>query len=64
MRRVTAAEIERLQAEIERLQAEHQAVLDCINLYGDETLHSALDGIGWPTAEPGKRALVALDREA
>jgi hypothetical protein len=27
---------------------ERQDVLNCINLYGDETLHKALDGIGWP----------------
>lgn len=27
-----------------------RTVLDCINLYGDETLHKALDAIGWPNA--------------
>jgi hypothetical protein len=27
---------------------ERQAVLDCVNLYGGETLHKALDAIGWP----------------
>ena len=37
-----------LRAEVERLRQERQAVLDCVNLYGDEVLHSALDGIGWP----------------
>lgn len=37
-------------AEIARLLAERQAVLDCINLYGGETLHKALDAIGWPNA--------------
>lgn len=39
-----------LLAKVERLREERQAVLDCINLYGDETLHSALDGIGWPAS--------------
>jgi DNA-directed RNA polymerase subunit RPC12/RpoP len=29
------------------LEEERQAALHCINLYGDETLHSALDAIGW-----------------
>jgi chromosome segregation ATPase len=38
-----------LRAENERLKAERQAVLDVVNLYGDETLHKALDGIGWPS---------------
>lgn len=37
-----------MEAEVERLQAERQAVLDAVNLYGDETLHRALDAIGWP----------------
>lgn len=27
---------------------ERQAVIDCINLYGDEVLHKALDAIGFP----------------
>lgn len=27
---------------------ERRDVLNCINLYGDETLHKALDSIGWP----------------
>lgn len=27
---------------------ERQDVLNCINLYGDEVLHKALDSIGWP----------------
>lgn len=41
--------------ELDRLRDERQAVLDCINLYGDQTLHSALDAIGWPTdASPRK----------
>ncbi len=34
-------------AEIERLQAQRQAVIDCINLYGEETLHKALDAVGF-----------------
>jgi hypothetical protein len=38
------------QAENERLRAERQAVLDCVNLYGDDVLHEALDAIGWPTS--------------
>lgn len=37
-----------VEAENGRLREERQAALDCINLYGDETLHKALDGIGWP----------------
>jgi hypothetical protein len=28
------------------LEAERQHILDCINLYGDETLHRALDAAG------------------
>ena len=46
--RWAAVEIASLREEVERLRYERQAVLDCINLYGDETLHSALDSIGWP----------------
>jgi hypothetical protein len=38
---------ESLAAENARLRDEAQAVLDCVNLYGDETLHKALDSIGW-----------------
>lgn len=37
-----------LRARVEALEAERQAVLDVINLYGDDVLHSALDAIGWP----------------
>lgn len=33
-------------AALERAEAERQAILDCINLYGDETLHAALDDAG------------------
>lgn len=33
---------------VEDLEAERQAVLDVINIYGDEVLHSQLDAIGWP----------------
>jgi hypothetical protein len=33
---------------VEAFAQERQAVLDCVNLYGDETLHKALDAIGWP----------------
>jgi hypothetical protein len=43
------AERDRLRAENERLKAERQAVLDVVNLYGDETLQKALDDIGWPS---------------
>lgn len=32
----------------EAFAQERQDVLNCINLYGDETLHKALDSIGWP----------------
>lgn len=39
---------------IAELEAERQAVLDCVNLYGDGTLHSALDAIGWPTTTGGQ----------
>lgn len=35
---------------------ERQAVLDCINIYGDETLHGALDSIGWPQNWKGGKA--------
>lgn len=34
--------------EVEHLRAERQRVIDVVNLYGDETLHKALDSIGWP----------------
>lgn len=44
---------QQLKAEVERLRAERQAVLDCVNLYGDETLHKALDTIGWPPESKG-----------
>jgi hypothetical protein len=37
--------------EVEQLRAERQAVLDVVNLYGDQTLHTALDDIGWPKGE-------------
>jgi hypothetical protein len=35
------------EAEVEKLREERRAVLDCINLYGDEVLHKALDAIGF-----------------
>jgi hypothetical protein len=53
------ADMRLLRAENERLRAERQAVLDCVNLYGDDVLHKALDAIGWPTStleEPSKSA--------
>jgi hypothetical protein len=37
-----------LKHRVRELQAERQAVLDVVNLYGDGTLHAALDNIGWP----------------
>jgi hypothetical protein len=51
LRSFQAIEDERdeFRAENERLKAERQAVLDVVNLYGDETLHKALDMIGWPS---------------
>jgi hypothetical protein len=39
---------------VDALAREHAAVLDCVNLYGDETLHKALDNIGWPTNYIGR----------
>lgn len=47
--RLRAMHAERLGADDD----ERQAVLDAINLYGDEILHKALDGIGWPQAHDG-----------
>lgn len=38
----------RLAEAVETSDAERQAVLDVVNIYGDETLHKALDNIGWP----------------
>ena len=32
----------------EEVAAERQAVTSVVNIYGDETLHTALDRIGWP----------------
>jgi hypothetical protein len=32
----------------EVFKQERQAVLDVVNIYGDETLHKALGNIGWP----------------
>jgi hypothetical protein len=40
------ARLASLQVDYDRLVAEQQAVLDCINLYGDKTLHAALDAAG------------------
>jgi hypothetical protein len=33
---------------VEAFAQERQAVLDAVNIYGDETLHKALGAIGWP----------------
>lgn len=41
-----------LHAEVERLRSERQAVLDVVNLYGDDLLHRALDDIGWVPRVP------------
>jgi hypothetical protein len=41
-------------ARIAALEAERQAVLDAVNLYGDEILHAALDAIGWPATSRGQ----------
>jgi ribosomal protein L37AE/L43A len=40
---------------VAQLEAERQVVLDCVNLYGDETLHAALDAIGLATTSSGGR---------
>lgn len=40
--------VEQLQEIVEAFAQERQDVLNCINLYGDEVLHKALDSIGWP----------------
>jgi hypothetical protein len=45
--RVVSCE-EQLAGAVEAFARERQDVLNCVNLYGDETLHKALDGIGWP----------------
>lgn len=46
----TAAEVMELAAvHIEHAEQQEQAVLACINIYGDEVLHSALDAIGYLT---------------
>jgi hypothetical protein len=34
------------EARVRDLEAERQHILDCINLYGDQTLHGALDAAG------------------
>ena len=39
-------ENERLRRVNEQLRAERQAVIDCVNLYGDTVLHDALDAVG------------------
>lgn len=44
--------VRELREENERLREEHRAVLDCVNLYGDETLHAALDAVGWVPRDP------------
>lgn len=53
--RIEALEAERdaLAAEVERLNETEDAVLAVINIYGDDVLHSALDGIGYrPRSTP------------
>jgi hypothetical protein len=49
---VEAEDYDRLETQltktVETFAQERQVVLDCVNLYGDETLHKALDSIGWP----------------
>lgn len=44
-----ASAVVRKNTEIERLRGEIELALDAITLYGDETLHSNLDAIGWPS---------------
>ena len=39
-------------ARVAALEAERQAVIDAVNLYGDETLHHALDAIGFAPRVP------------
>ena len=46
--------VESLRQRLKELESERQAVLDVVNLYGDEVLHSALDGIGWHINHDGK----------
>jgi hypothetical protein len=46
-------EMDSLVSEVKRLREQHQAVLHMINLYGDETLHKALDSIGWVPRSEG-----------
>ena len=45
-------EVSDLEARVAALEAERQAVIDAVNLYGDETLHHALDAIGFAPQVP------------
>ena len=45
-------EIHEARARVAALEAERQAVIDAVNLYGDETLHHALDAIGFAPRVP------------
>jgi hypothetical protein len=54
--RVEVVPASQLAGAVEAFGQERQAVLDCVNLYGDETLHKALDGIGWPADYLGEHS--------
>jgi hypothetical protein len=47
-RKVEVVPADQLAGAVEAFAQERQAVLNVVNLYGDETLHKALDAIGWP----------------
>jgi hypothetical protein len=47
-RKVEVVPADQLTGAVEAFARERQAVLDVVILYGDETLHKALDAIGWP----------------
>lgn len=48
LERATVVPADTYRGAVDAFAQERQAVLDAVNLYGDETLQKALDDIGWP----------------
>lgn len=47
---------------VAELEEERQAVIDAVNLYGDETLHKALDDIGFAVSSPPETGGTSSER--